>query len=456
MRTKNTSNWSRRALLQSLAVGAGAVSLPGLASLNAPPAFAQSGAPRRFVVLFHPNGLHENTGWGSWLAPGATETDFQYQGMTTPLERHRADTVFFDNLILASGTSYGDKHHMGRCLVLTGANIDDGERPRGPSIDQYVAEKLGRMVTPEWPSLELVSQEDDTYVSFSADGTCTPAIQSPWTAYERVFANFMSGTQAAEPDPNVLVRIKLRQSVLDSVAKDLQTFQRRLPAEDRARAEAQLASIRTLESRLAGGAVAGPVASCSRPALAAEFDADDTRRFPELIRMYSDLIVSTLACDRTRVILMNYRGGKNRLPCDFDPINSPEEEHSLSHDFEEKFVDFRKLLFEETAYIADQLKNIPEDGGSMLDHTIILCTTEISQGHQHGRMPWLTIGGKGLGVQTGRCLKLSKEVASDANDYSGYPHQKLFVSIMNALGMSAETGFGLPEYGSGPMSGYLV
>ncbi len=460
MNVKNARLWSRRSVLQSLALGAGGLTTMAAAQRDLRAAGlgdAPVATPKRLLVVFSPNGIPERQGWPSWLVNGTGENDYKTTPITAPLERHRKDVVFFDNLILASPVKYGDKHHTAARQVLSGwriANLENygREKSGGPSVDQFLADKIGKIATPQWPSLELVAQEGDTYVSWSAAGTVVPAIADPMQAFGKLFAALPSGGAAAAPDPAIARRLAVRKSVLDSVSKDLAAFQKRLPAEDRARADAQLDVVRTLEKRLV--VPAAPGAKCGKPMLL-PINAKDTKQLPQVIRAHGELAVAAFACDLTRICMLNIRGGVNRLACDFDPVNHAEEEHTLSHDYQDKFALFKTLLNEEIAHIADRLKAIPEGDGSMLDNTIILQITEISRGHQHGRMPWYSLGGKNMGVRVGRLLALPKEINADANDYGGYPHQKLFVSLIHAMGARDVTSFGAPEYGQGPMTGYL-
>ena len=85
----------------------------------------------------------------------------------------------------------------------------------------------------------------------------------------------------------------------------------------------------------------------------------------------------------------------------------------------------------------------------MLDHTIIFIPTEIGRGHTNGGLQFVTIGGGGLGVQTGRYMRVggAREVGQ------GVPHQRLLVSLLNAMGI-ADTRFG-EDPGDGPLAGYL-
>ena len=85
------------------------------------------------------------------------------------------------------------------------------------------------------------------------------------------------------------------------------------------------------------------------------------------------------------------------------------------------------------AYVARALAAIPEGNGSMLDRTLIVWGTDVGTDHGHGPadIPYLLIGGRGLGVRTGRYLRLP--ASTDA--------QRLHTAVLHALGIPAE-GFG--------------
>lgn len=472
MKARRTKFWSRRSALQALTVGAGGLAFGAardreLAFVGKEARAALAGPPKRLLVLFNANGVNEQRNWADWLVPGATPESFTFGPVTTPLQKHRDNLVFFENMIFGLNDPAGEvgaTHDGGACEVLTGMNpVSKGKAVNsgGLSIDQYIGQKLGTMATPLWPSVQLTGQADDTYISCLADGTRVKGIQSPFLAYQQLFSQIPDGGVVKAPDATLLNRVMARQSVLDAVAKDIGSLRKRLPAEDKARMDAQLQAIQTLEQRLAAqGQGPMPGKACVRSNIPTMGDARNTKNWPALRRLYSDLMVATLACDVSRVVLINWRSGaENRIPSDFEPINSTKYEHLFSHEDLAPGGLFEKIktwYMQEVAYIADQLAAIPEGDGSMLDNTIILFATEISTGHQHGRMPWVTIGGKNLGVNVGRSLKLPKIAQNAMPDRreSGYPHARLLVSLLNAMGLPDKT-YGLPQFGTGPMDGYL-
>ncbi|MGB1708825.1 MAG: hypothetical protein ACPHF4_13425, partial [Rubripirellula sp.] len=80
--------------------------------------------------------------------------------------------------------------------------------------------------------------------------------------------------------------------------------------------------------------------------------------------------------------------------------------------------------------------------GTMLDHTTIIWTNELGKGNSHTRnsIPFVMVGG-GLGFKTGRAL-----------NFGNQPHNRLLLSITEAMG-HAEKTFGNPDYcGDGPLT----
>ena len=166
-----------------------------------------------------------------------------------------------------------------------------------------------------------------------------------------------------------------------SVPADLTAFRARLPAEDQARADAQLDAIRQMERRLQALAKGG---SCSKPTIDAAVDYSTEASLPAAMRAFISLTVAALACDQTRIVVMHdfISDGSERNPrfgAPFPPVNTPGNgQHALSHNADNstpQFEGFRRLKAFNTQLaceLASKLKAIPEpgvDGQTMLDNT---------------------------------------------------------------------------------------
>jgi hypothetical protein len=293
---------------------------------------------------------------------------------------------------------------------------------------------------------------DGVTYSYAADGTGVPSNSDPVNVYGKIFAAL--GPTAA--DATLMRRLARRQSVLDVVSADVLAFKSRLGVEDARRADAQLTAIREMEKRLT--AAAPTESTCKKPAQPGGVDFKSDRYVPETMRAFIDLAVAALACDQTRVVLMHSYLREYHPPnylCPWAPANAPTASfHGLSHDETTDnfaaFVRAKSFFFRLAGELANKLKAIPEPGGTMLDRTLIVVPTEIGRGHTSAGLQFLTLGGRGLGVSTGQYLRLG----GARQPGQGVPHQRLLVSLMNALGLP-DTTFGA-DPGSGPLPGFLI
>ena len=82
------------------------------------------------------------------------------------------------------------------------------------------------------------------------------------------------------------------------------------------------------------------------------------------------------------------------------------------------------------AYFLDKLKNTPDGDGSLLDHTILLAGTGISDGnlHFHLDLPMLVAGGAAGNLRGGRHIQYNDDP----------PLTNLYLSVLDKLGMPVE------------------
>lgn len=460
---------SRRSLLQVLAVGAGA--LPVLSNIARPgysvAQTAPEGGPRRLICLDNQYGVVEAGGYVDWVSGNHGDTDAKFNYFLEPMEAYRQDLVILDGLEYKRPVEAANTHACGHHQMLTGpyvASVGETAPPgdhvsANESIDQYLAEKIGRIATPQFPSLVLgVGPQNFFSLSHAKDGTNVPSNRDPYDVYKKLFSNLMTGEPTA-PDPAVLGRLARRKSVLDSVTQDLVAFRARLGRADRERADAQLDAIRAMEQRLSAG-MTGATAQCTKPTQVQGLDPKDPKSSLEMYKMHLDVIVAAMACDLTRFATLCFQGVSDAAPCDFAPFNAPNNSyHSISHNEDNSgHVNFRngkRALFGVVAEgLLKKLKSIPEGNGTMLDNTIIVIASDIGAGHNNVGIPFMTAGGKNLGVNVGKFLKYGGRGRWN----TGHPHQRLLVSLLNAMGLPDETFGEMPEIGtgSGPLADYRL
>ena len=111
---------------------------------------------------------------------------------------------------------------------------------------------------------------------------------------------------------------------------------------------------------------------------------------------------------------------------------------------------------QQLAAFMTRLQAIPENGGTLLDNTLIVWTTDFGN-EVHGglNVPFVLLGGAQNKFRMGRYLNVSTGPLNDkypgnaVNTYA--PSNQLLVSLMNACGVAGNT-FGSTEF-SGPLKG---
>ena len=453
------SSLSRRSFARSAAVAG--IALPFLRALGLDPfteRVAHAGpaaTPRRVVWAYIPDGICD---WNNDIGtPGATPTSFTLGQMLTPFAPHQQDTVILDGVDMNT-PQVADTHTQGMALFLTAYGF---QAPCGyihgcdmsgdvlgvlnVSLDQYLAKKIGAATA--FPSVQLGAQPNNGLsISFSGPGTGTAVPQNadPQNAFATLFANL-----GGSSNPALLTRLALRKSVLDNVTGDLAQLRTRLGMADRQKLDQQLAAVRAMELRLAPGSTPN---ICTKPQVASFANLNDAAAYPAIVQAHTAVLFNALACDLTRIATLQFRACYSNLDLPFSPLNSNSGIHTQSHAAftstagHQTFVATKQWHYQQVADFATQLKNTPEvDGnGSMLDNTLIITGSDIGQGHTHKRLPWVTVGGKNMGVQTGRYLQ-----------FSGAPHTRMMVSVLNAMGVP-DNSFGDPQYGTGPLPGFIA
>jgi hypothetical protein len=438
---------TRRAILRG-AAGA-AIGLPFLEALAPRRARAAGAPPKRFVVMFSPNGTLP-TQW----SPTGGETDFVLGPILTPLEPHRDGLVIIKGLNQQGGG--GDGHQNGIGGMLTGEPLNPGPFAgvgappagwaTGPSVDQRIADASDGMT--KLRSLELGVQvgSADNWgrMVYRAANQPLPPDDDPAAVYARVFADLHT-------DPAVLARLrKRRQSILDAVGGQYTRLGARLGADDKQRLDAHLQAVREVETRLttdpvtAGGACQDPTVT------AVSAQANDS--FPAVGSLQMDLLVMALACDITRVATLQWTRSVSETR--FTWLNITEGHHTLSHLGDDdagavdKLTRINNWYATQLASLIARLKAVPDANGTTLfDNTVILWANELAKGNTHSRMgaPYVLAGGAGGALRTGRFLDYTAQAL---------PHNNLLLSLVNLMGLP-DTTFGKADWCSGPLTGLV-
>jgi hypothetical protein len=422
------SPWAvdRRSFLGSL----GAAIL-GARLLDGGAAWAQATqAARRLIIVFSPDGTEHAMWRPTWTG---ARMEFAEGSILEPLARRWRDLTVIDGVAYTEGV----EHYSGMVRMLTNIGYRESvpSVTNGMSLDQYVALRLP--AGPRFPSLELGVQCSiwglipEARMSFSSTGQTVPSNEDPRDVFRRLFQG---------PTPDALRLLARRQSVLDVVREDLRSLEARLSAEEKQKLEIHLESLRAMERSLEPGPQCPDV-----PALT-QLDPWQNDHFPAVGRAQTDLLVSALACDLTRVASLQWSMAAS--PTVFTWLGHSESHHSLSHVVGAtsqgglQFIEGERWFSEQFLYLLDRLAAIPEPTmpqGSLLDHAIVLWVTEVGDRITHycQDMP-IVVAGRGSGrIASGRYLH-----------YSGESHGQLLTSVCRAMGLD-NPSFGKASHGTG-------
>lgn len=379
--------------------------------------------PKRFGLFFWGNGVVPQ----AWV-PETTGPDYELSYLMEPLAPIK------DRMTVVTGTGLRvdniEPHWSGMSGVLTGQPViikpSGGWTMPDRTVDQVIAEAIGGET--RFRSIEQGVRPGDIGVSYNGPDNPNPTESSPFALYDRIFgADFREPGSDAEPDP----RLALRRSVLDSVMTDITDFERDLGSADRARLDQHLTSVRELELRLQRLAEnPANLDACIRPDRPeSDFpDIDGRPQLQALNRAMCDILALTLACDQTRVFTHAVTRPLNNLLL----AEATAGHHQLTHDEpgDQPMVQsiVRQIMGEYT-YLVETLDSIPEGDGTLLDHCVVLGTSDISYGRTHGLDEFPIIySGTGNGrLVTGTHIR--SEIGENTNE--------LMLSLMRAVDVLA-------------------
>jgi len=253
-----------------------------------------------------------------------------------------------------------------------------------------------------------------------------PPEVNPRTVFERLFA----GVDTTETPESRAKRERYSKSILDFVTEDTQQLQGNLGPTDRRKLDEYLYGIREIEKQIE----AAERNSKDRPMPTMEAPSGVPVEFADHARLMFDLQAIAFQTDLTRIAtFMMAREGSNRT---YREIGIPEAHHGLSHhrnnaEWIEKLSKINRFHMEQFAYFIGKLKSIPDGDGTLLDHTMVVYGSGISDGnrHLHEDLPVLCVGGGNGVFKGGRHVRYKKET----------PMANLFLAMLDRMGVRQET-----------------
>jgi hypothetical protein len=416
------------------------VSAAGLSAATLPFARLALGAtsPRRVIFVYTPDGALPD----QWDAQG-TGSNFTLPAMTAPLERVRQYCVFLGGLDMKGP---GGTHEGGVIKLLTGTGGQNNTL--GVSLDYYLGQAFKAQSAKPHLNLNIVPIYTDKHITYDNNGIAVVPEMNPLAAFDSLFGQNNTTTTTVSPEN------QKRLSVLDHNLAELNALRTRLGAIEKSKLDAHLDSLRELEQKLAGTATGG-TASCgswnfnptgfkvTKTELWQNPEFMDATRMGLIADLHQDVAVHALSCDLTRVVTLKWNNSVNENV--MSEAGTSKTCHGASHEAGIDFVKTKAWYMERFAKLIEQLKATPDNGGTLLDNTLIFHGSCLARGdwHNHDNMPFVVAGGAAGGITGGRSLKFDK-----------VPHNKLLVSIAQFMGQNISK-FGTQDPSPGPLPGLV-
>jgi len=395
---------SRRTILRGLGA---AISLPLLDAMV--PAFASpstAAAPLRLAFIYAPNGILMD----HWTPP-TDGADFDLPRdlprILAPLAPHRENLLVLSGLTQNTGRALGDAegdHARASATYLTGVHpkkTNGAGICAGISVDQMAASHVG--ASARFPSIELACEDgrlvgncDSGYscaysntLSWRTPTSPLPSEVNPRAVFERLFGAI---------DENSRDRLKRQRdetSILDYVLDDTRRLGAQLGPSDRGKIDEYLTSVREIERRIQLAENDG-----GQPAPSIEKPSGVPADFAGYAQLMFDLMAAAFQTGATRVsTFMLGREGSTRA---YREIGISDAHHPITHhrgdpELIEKVARINTYHVEQLAYFLARLKSTPDGDGTLLDHSLIVYGSGLSDGnrHQHNNLPVLVAGKSG-------------------------------------------------------------
>jgi len=395
---------SRRTVLKGAGV---TLALPLLdAMIPAATALAQTaGAPKLRMGFFYiPHGaIMGNTSFGpemdKWTPSGSGDA-FKLSPILASLEPHKRYVTSFGNL--QNNAMVGGVHSLAPATWLSGTRPDKASASASMSttLDQVVAKHISQNTT--LPSLEVASETTqqaaacsgsacfyNTTLSFRDAHSPLPMEFNPRKVFAQLFG------EGDTPQERAAIASQTK-SLLDRINDRTRALQRDLGAGDRVVLDNYLDTLREIERRVQL-ASSRDLSVIKVP----EAPIGELNAFGDQVDLMFDLIALAYQADLTRVAsYIMVAEGTNRT---YNHIGVSDAFHPVSHHANdmtrlEKLIKIQTWHMERFAAFVKKMSAIPDGDGTLLDHSMFLYGSNMSNSDKHNGYPLPTVlvgGGNG-------------------------------------------------------------
>jgi hypothetical protein len=404
------------------------------------PAFASaaqtaSGQATRLSFFTVPNGIIMD----KWT-PATLGRSYELPPVLEPL------SAFKDRMVVLSGLANNEARklefeiagdHPRACsayLTATHPRMTSGADIQcGVSVDQIAARELGRQ-TP-LPSLEIgleipmVGACESAYscayyntIVWRSPTTPLPMENRPRAVFERLVGDSTDPVERA-------ARMKENRSILDLVAQDLRRLLRSVGEGDRLKLDQYSEAVRSVEQQIH---VAEQQSARELPDMEKPIGVPD--RFSDYTKLMLDLQVLAFQGDMTRV--STFMAGHEMGGRAFPELGFGDQHHSLTHHQGDtakiaKCLQINIFHASLYRYFLEKMQSVPDGDGTLLDHSLLLYGSALSDGNMHlyKDLPVLLIGGGVAGIQGGRHVRYPENT----------PIANLYITLLERLGIHVES-----------------
>ena len=395
---------------------------------------------RRLGFIYLPNGVGMNAEVNYWK-PSGEGADFELSRILAPLEPFRDRLAVVSGLVHEQAQPHGDgngDHTRATATWLNGVhpNKTEGADIRaGVTVDQIAAKQFAAET--QLPSLEYIASDVDALggqcensyscaylntIAWSTATTSLPMENDPRVVFERLFGDGGTAEQRS-------ARLRRTRSILDWVHLEVAALQRQLGAGDRARVEEYVDTVREVERRIQRAEAQH--AETPLP-LTLDRPVGIPTRFDEHVRLMFDLQVLAFQADITRVFTFMFGRELNNRAYPEIGINDPH--HGLSHHGNrpgriELYAKLNTYQTEQFAYFLEKMRSTPEGDGTLLDRSLVLYGSGLSNGNEHSHVDMgLVVAGGGITGGRHVAHPLEREV----------PMTNLLVTMLEKAGVNID------------------
>jgi hypothetical protein len=392
-------------------------------------------SPVRLAALYMPNGVNVEQWW-----PQGEGREFTLSPTLEPLANVKDRILVFRNLWNANSKG-GDGHYVKEAAWLTCTTIKKtpgADIGNGVSLDQLAAKQVADQtplpslelgVTPVAIGVDAVVGYTRIYGSHIAWSTPTTPLAreiNPRSVYERLY-RASSGPQGNGAKMDALL--------LDRVLGDAKRLRSQVGASDKLRLDEYLSVMRSLEERVQRSTSAGRTAW--KPKVAIDPKAAPTDRpadHAEHVRLMMDMIATAFQTDTTRVSTFMFGNAVSNVSFRFlEGVSAGHHDVSHHQKDADKLTQYQLISrwhVAQYAYLLEKLDSMQEGDGTVLDNSMVLFGSALSDGNKHDphNLP-LVLGGRGGGrIDSGQFLTYGEDS----------PLSNLYVSMLEAFGAPVE------------------